>query len=88
MQIRLLKIIVTSNFKIEQMFNGSIFVAVYRRFHKIYKSDHRSLESLKQETCELNHKFLSVLKSLNYVSQEVPATQDVPDLSHVLAEDL
>lgn len=77
MQIQPLKLIVTSNFQIERMFNGSVFVAVHCRFDKIYISGQGTLEIIKRETCEPNHQFLSVPKMLNYVSQEVPAPRDV-----------
>lgn len=36
MKIRPKRVVVTSNFKIEQVFTGSIFQAIWRRFDKIY----------------------------------------------------
>lgn len=86
MQIRPLHIIVTSNFKIESMFNGSVYAAIDRRFDKIYMSDHGEMSVMKRPSCEPNHQFLSVLKSLNYVSSPVPAPQDVAGPSNLPTE--
>lgn len=39
MRIRPKNTVVTSNFKMEQIWTGSLFTAIWRRFHKIYKID-------------------------------------------------
>lgn len=67
MQIRPSKIIVTSNFKIENIFNGSIHAVIWRRFYKIHISEEGSLTVIKRETCKHNCQFLFMLHSLNYV---------------------
>lgn len=74
-------------FEIEFMLNGSVYAAIYHRFDKIYMSEQGEISVIKLPSCEPNHQFLSVLKTLNYVPSLVPAPQDVEERSHVLSEE-
>lgn len=52
MQIQSQKTIVTSNFKIEQIWTGSVFATINSRFEKIYIDEDNSLCVYKSESCE------------------------------------
>lgn len=62
MQIRPLKTVVTSKFKIEQMFNGSVYVAIWRRFDKIYLLEHADISVIKRGPVTQKISFFQYLK--------------------------
>lgn len=66
MRIRPKNIIVISNFKIDQIWTGSVFVATNSRFYNIYMDDIDSPNVYKCMSSEPNHQYFNVLNTWNF----------------------